>query len=404
MIKNVIVVNDYAYINGGAGKVAIMSAIALANVGLNVYFFCGKGPVCKELNESQVRVVSVEQGEITAGGKVKGFVQGINNREAEKKLLSLVNDINRGDTVLHFHAWSKILSSSIFKVGKKAGVPIVVTGHDYGTVCPNGCFYDFRNEHICTYKPLGMKCISCNCDKKGYVFKLFRIIRQAINRSFISGNNLHYVYISEFSKAMIKQNLVWPAGEHFVLNPIDVDFVKKADVANNVNFIFVGRVSAEKGIPYFCEAMSMAKQKGIVIGDGPILEELKQRYPNIEFVGWKNSDEITEYALSAKALIFPSVWYEAAPLTIPEMMGKYELPCIVSDLCAGKDYIDDGINGYVFKGGDIESLVQKINLVICNCVMIQDNIERSFDREQYKMSTHAENLIVTYNRILSEGK
>ena len=233
---------------------------------------------------------------------------------------------------------------------------------------------------------------------------MFRIIRQIINRTYISGNNLHYVYISDFSKNIIKQNLFCDAGEHFVLNPIDVDFVKKADVANNDNFIFVGRVSAEKGIPYFCEAMSATNQKGIVIGDGPILEELKQKYPNVEFVGWKNASEITGYALHAKALIFPSVWYEAAPLTIPEMMGKYELPCIVSDLCAGKDYIVDGLNGFVFKGGNVESLVEKINSVITSCVEIQDNIEKTFDREQYKMKTHAENLIRTYNQILTGEK
>ena len=110
MVKNVIVVNDYAYINGGAGKVAIMSAIALANAGINVYFFCGKGPVCNELNESKVKVVCVEQGEITAGSKIKGFIQGINNKDAEKKLLFLVNSVNPKDTVLHFHALSKILS------------------------------------------------------------------------------------------------------------------------------------------------------------------------------------------------------------------------------------------------------------------------------------------------------
>ena len=86
--------------------------------------------------------------------------------------------------------------------------------------------------------------------------------------------------------------------------------------------------------------MKLRGSKGIVIGDGPILDSLVKKYPMVDFVGWKKSDEIDKYAIKAKGLVFPSVWYEAAPLTIPEVMGKYGLPCIVSDACAGQDYMD----------------------------------------------------------------
>lgn len=43
MIKNVVVINDFAYINGGAGKVAIMSALALADQGINDFLFLWNG-------------------------------------------------------------------------------------------------------------------------------------------------------------------------------------------------------------------------------------------------------------------------------------------------------------------------------------------------------------------------
>ena len=42
MLKNVIVVCDYAYVEGGAAKVAIQTALALSReTNLNVYFFAG---------------------------------------------------------------------------------------------------------------------------------------------------------------------------------------------------------------------------------------------------------------------------------------------------------------------------------------------------------------------------
>ena len=45
-IKNVIVVCDFANITGGAERVAITSAVSLAETGSNVVMFTGKGPVC----------------------------------------------------------------------------------------------------------------------------------------------------------------------------------------------------------------------------------------------------------------------------------------------------------------------------------------------------------------------
>ena len=49
-------------------------------------------------------------------------------------------------------------------------------------------------------------------------------------------------------------------------------------------------------------------------------EKLEKQYPNIEFVGWKNKDEVKQYMKGARALIFPSRWYETAGLTVLEAM------------------------------------------------------------------------------------
>lgn len=402
MVKNVIVVNDYPYINGGAGKVAIMSAISLAREKINVYYFCGTGEVCDELKKSNVKIITTGQKDIISKNKLYGFFQGLRNKKAEKVLEDLILKIGCDNTIIHFHAWSKILSSSIFRVPKKYKIPVVVTGHDYGTVCPNGCFFDFRKNEICMDKPLSLKCMCKNCDKKNYIYKLFRIIRQFINKRYIKGNCLHYFYISNFSEKIIKNNLFTKAERHFVVNPIDVKFLKRADVKNNDYFLYVGRVSQEKGVDMFCRAISELNLRGLVVGDGPILEELKDKYPDISFVGWKKSDEIVNYAVKAKALVFPSIWYECAPLTIPEVMGKYYLPAIVSDLCAGKDYIINGKNGYIYDGNNLDDLKDKIKKMNENCEEFQSYIKDKFNRNLYLENVHSKNLIDEYNKILSK--
>ena len=45
MLKNIVIINDSASINGGAGKVALTSAVGLANCGYYVIIFAALGPV-----------------------------------------------------------------------------------------------------------------------------------------------------------------------------------------------------------------------------------------------------------------------------------------------------------------------------------------------------------------------
>ena len=84
--------------------------------------------------------------------------------------------------------------------------------------------------------------------------------------------------------------------------------------------------------------MTKANVKGIVIGNGPNLELLKRDYPNIEFTGWLNKNEMEKYYLKAKAVIIPSRWYEGASL-IPMEAAKYNVTCITSATCAAKQFV-----------------------------------------------------------------
>ena len=58
---------------------------------------------------------------------------------------------------------------------------------------------------------------------------------------------------------------------------------------------------------------------------------------------------------NAKALIFPSKWYETAGLTILEAQSV-GLPVFVSSCCAGKEFIIN--NDFIFNG--VEELKRKI--------------------------------------------
>lgn len=68
--------------------------------------------------------------------------------------------------------------------------------------------------------------------------------------------------------------------------------------------LYVGRVAVEKNI----EAFLTAKHPGtkIVVGDGPGLDQLKARFPDIRFLGKLTGDELASAYRSADVFVFPS--------------------------------------------------------------------------------------------------
>ncbi|WP_353573405.1 glycosyltransferase family 1 protein [Candidatus Albibeggiatoa sp. nov. BB20] len=68
--------------------------------------------------------------------------------------------------------------------------------------------------------------------------------------------------------------------------------------------VYVGRVAVEKNIEAFLD-MEFAGLK-YVVGSGPQLEPLRQKYPDVHFVGSKSGEELASYYASADVFVFPS--------------------------------------------------------------------------------------------------
>ncbi len=119
-------------------------------------------------------------------------------------------------------------------------------------------------------------------------------------------------------------------------NPINVSGRYRVNAEDNHAFLFVGRVSPEKGIREFCEAIHATHVQGIVVGDGDLRPKLEAQYPEITFTGWLNKEEIREQFKIARCMVFPSIWYETFGLTAYEAEA-YGIPVIASDLSAASE-------------------------------------------------------------------
>lgn len=69
-------------------------------------------------------------------------------------------------------------------------------------------------------------------------------------------------------------------------------------------FLYVGRVSYEKNIEAFLD-LDLPGTK-LVVGNGPQLDSLKMKYPNVVFTGKKEGEELANYYSSSDVFVFPS--------------------------------------------------------------------------------------------------
>ena len=386
MLKNIIIINDFDYIQGGASKVAIDTANLLCN-DYNVTFFSGATINNNDLDK-KVNKICTNQGEaLKDKNRIRGFFNGIYNIKSKKELKKLLLKYNKEETIIHIHGWTKCLSSSVFDVAWKMNYKIILTLHDYFTACPNGGYFNYPENKICKLIPMTLKCINCNCDSRNYIFKLYRILRQFVQNKIVKLNErlTDVISISEFSENILKKTLNDKVKIHRVYNPIEFDELTKENkylVKKEDYYLYVGRVTKEKGVDIFCEAITKAKLKGIVVGDGAEKKVLESKYPSINFVGWKSKEEVKEYMKSAKAVIMPSRWYEGAPLTPLEAISN-GTKCFVSNCCSAVDYInvDVGIIGFDIDNLDILELESKTKKM--NNTLILKYLKK-FSVEEYK--------------------
>ena len=98
------------------------------------------------------------------------------------------------------------------------------------------------------------------------------------------------------------KNLVrWPRGVNTnIFKPNEKSFLNDPRPI----YIYVGRVAVEKNIEAFLE-LDLPGTK-YVVGDGPAYAELKNKYDQIKFIGYRFGEELAKYIAASDVFVFPS--------------------------------------------------------------------------------------------------
>lgn len=403
-ILNVVIVNDFAHVNGGAAKVAVGSAVALADRGYSVTFLAAVPPVASELAGSTVNVALTGQHDIKSDPKrYRAVVQGIWNGSASKALAQILAESDRGNTIVHIHGWCKALSSSVVHEAVRHGFSTVVTLHDYFYACPNGGFFNFPKTEICSLRALSAACLRENCDRDGYPQKLWRSARQFVQNEYGFGSDRikHFICLSRLSEQVLLPYL--PANAHLYRVPHAVEFEKReaVPVARNTQFVGVGRLSQEKGFDLLAQAAASTQAEVTLVGDGPERAKIEHICKQVRITGWQPASGVEKYLRTARAFVLPSLLYEAQPVSVLEA-AALGLPAIVPDTCAARELVEDGVTGLWFHGGDAIDLARKMS-ALQDAALATRLGQAAYERywaAPYTMERHIESLESCYESVL----
>ncbi len=353
----VVLLNDYCYVQGGASRVAVDEAVALAQSGCEVIFVGAKGPVCAELAEAPLTVVDLDQPELTDAGRSPLVVlQGLWNAKAGRALAEVLRGRDPARTVVHLHGYTKSLTTAPVRVATRLGFPVVCTLHDFFAACPNGAFFDYVENRPCERKALSPACLAANCDKRHRGHKIYRVIRSLVQREFghFPGGVDTYVSLSRRSQAILAPYLPADAAFHPLPNIIPMEHRPPAVLSLDKAVVAVGRLDREKGIESLLEASSRTGVPITFVGDGP-LRSAAEATPGCRVTGWVGAAEVTAALDEARALVFPSLWYETFGLVVSEAAAR-GVPAIVSDVSAASERVRPGETGWVFPAGNVDVL------------------------------------------------
>jgi glycosyltransferase involved in cell wall biosynthesis len=181
---------------------------------------------------------------------------------------------------------------------------------------------EFQPEaiHIATEGPIG-HAVRWYCLRRGLPFTTAYHTQfpQYLRLRFPIPESASYAYLRRFHRPAartlvatesMRRELMSQRFEHVTLwnRGVDSSLFRPRDKAfiddARPLAMYMGRVAVEKNLEDFLR-LDLPGSK-YVVGDGPDLEALRRKYPQVRFVGRKQGEELASYLAAADVFVFPS--------------------------------------------------------------------------------------------------
>lgn len=268
-----------------------------------------------------------------------------------------------------------------------AGVPYVMSLHDYWYGCANGQLLTNDTEEVCGGPdPRYRNCGRCAIARAGQsVYGLAPLVaplmrrRNALLRP-IYERAARVLAPNEFVRRIYAE-MGLPTG-HVVINPLGLDAPpdladrlrerRAARTPGGLRLGYVGSISRQKGVHVLIEAVNALPAGGVsldIYGDMAVFPQYAAElralaaHPGIRFNGLIARGRIWEALADLDVLVMPTLWYEGSPAIIREAFAA-GLPLVGSAIGATGSMVRHGIDGLLFPAGDAAALRETLRPLI----------------------------------------
>lgn len=392
----------------GANIVAFSNYELVKNSGHEVYFYSmDVSPYIEDNVLSRYFPLS----HINKKGFINNIIYRVNsvyNVQAKKNLYKILKII-RPD-IVHIHSTLE-LSLSILKPIKDFNIPIVMTVHDAGFVCP---VMGGTQESLCTLCAKSkINCIKKKCSKNSYICSIYMTIKFWMNKFLIKKYKPNQLIIP--SKALGKYikmtNLDNAIPINIIPNCLDSEFNNiNPNYTNRKYFLFVGTLIDEKGVDILLNVIKNLPNniKFHIVGSGRDEEKykdfvIKNKLNNVKFKGKLDRKQLVYEYQNCIALIVPSVLFETFGMINIEafISGK---PVIASNIGGISEIIEHNVNGLLFEPGNVEQLTECILRYWNNSDLVIEHGRQGYQKakDKYTKESYYDILIKLYEELINE--
>ncbi len=297
---------------------------------------------------------------------IKNATSAIWNSVTYQELATLIK--RERPEIIHAYNTFPIISPSLYYAAAKARIPVVQALQNYRLLCPAATL--FRDGRVCE------ECVGSKVPYRAVVHRCYRHSAPA------SASVASMLLVHRIAGTWSTKVHTYIAPTNFVRDKFIEGGLPAAKIAVKPNFLardpgigpgngnyalFAGRLSEEKGVSTLFDGWQQLGSKIPlkIAGDGPLAPVVKERMKKLQDVEWLghcDRQRTFELLQNAVFLVFPSLWYEGLPVTILESMAC-GTPVVASDLGSMRELIKDGVNGFRFAAGSVDSLIDRIESI-----------------------------------------
>jgi len=314
----------------------------------------------KEFIYRGIRVIALRHKKIP-----KDINRALDNKDMSKVATDLIS-LAKPDVV---HVGHPMRVGELVKVLRHLNIPYIITLTDFFLICPKFTLITSMNTLCCGPKG-GSACRNlCPEFHHDFITRRLKIAREILfhAKSVVSLSRFH---ASMFKKEL--QDLEIKIIAHGLRYSTLKRNEKNHSKGDRIVFCYTGSLNPHKGVHILIDAFKKVCSKSALLkiyGSGSEksyidrLMAMAKEDQRIEFCGLYSEELVGQIMENVDVIIIPSLWYETYCLVLHEALAC-NLPVIASDVGVMSEKIKDGLNGFLFKMGDLSHLKEVLQKLV----------------------------------------